>query len=236
MRSIEEFFSLLWKTPDSIERIIPLISLEEGAFPAYLEVDISEDEFEVPTFLLPYVLPAKRDGYTKLVFNLVNGTDGLNRRTAHRKTITTILKQFDYASTSTMRIAHVITSKGLHYYGCRGAIFNESYEPLLLATVKVKFDSNRDSISLSNPKCRLSYKVFDGASEIVEKTIIKQAIPFYASHSVDIQYDRNFYGRTPVELAIEHMGSMIIKPMTPTPSLVTMASFNGTISAYYETQ
>lgn len=235
MSSIEEFFKLLWYISDREGYPIPQVSLEEGAFPAFLEVDISGNKFEVPTPLVPYVASAKRAGYTKLVYNLVNGADNMGRRTFHKKTINTILRQFDDASNSNMRLAHVITSKGLHYYGCRGMIFNENYEPLMLGTLEVEYDAARNTVNMLHPKCRLSYKVFEGASEIVEKTIIKQAIPCYANEYIDINYKGEYFViRAPVEVVIGHMGSMIVKPMVPTLSTVNMTSFNNIIANHHE--
>lgn len=235
MSSIEEFFKLLWRISDREGYPIPQVSLEEGAFPAFLEVDISGNKFEVPTPLVPYVASAKRAGYTKLVYNLVNGADDMGRRTFHKKTIHTILRQFNDASNSNMRLSHVITSKGLHYYGCRGMIFNGNYAPLMLGTLEVEYDAAHNTVNLLHPKCRLSYKVFEGASEIVEKTIIKQAIPCYANEYIDISYMGECFGnRVPVEIVIGYMGSMIVKPMVPTLSIVNMTTFNSIIANHHE--
>lgn len=236
MNSIEGFFKFLWFIVDREGYSIPQVSLEEGAFPAFLEVDISGNKFEVPTPLVPYVTSAKRAGYTKLVYNLVNGADGIGRRTFHKKTINTILRQFnDAGSSSNMRLAHVITSKSLHYYGCRGMIFNGNYEPLMLSTLEVEYDAVHNTVNLSHPKCRLSYKVFEGVSNIVEKTIIKQAIPYYANEAIDIYYKSEHFGnRVPVEIVIGHMDSMIVKPMVPTLSTVNMTNFNNIIANHYE--
>ena len=235
MNSIERFFKFLWYIVDREGYPVPRVSLEEDAFPAFLEVDISGNNFEVPTPLIPYVASAKMAGYTKLVYNLVNGADNIGRRTFHKKTINTIFRQFDDASNSTMRLAHVITSKGLHYYGCRGMILNGNYEPLMLCTLEVEYDAAHNTVNLSYPKCRLSYKVFEDASNIVEKTIIKQVIPYYANEGIDIFYKREYFGhRVPVEIVIGHMGSMIVKPMVPTLSTVNMTNFNNIIANYYE--
>ena len=236
MNSIEGFFKFLWFIVDREGYPIPQVSLEEGAFPAFLEVDISGNKFEVPTPLVPYVASAKRAGYTKLVYNLVNGADNIGRRTFHKKTINTILRQFnDAGNSSNMRLAHVITSKGLHYYGCRGMIFNENYEPLMLCTLEVEYNAVHNTVNLSHPKCRLSYKVFEDVSNIVEKTIIKQAIPYYANEGIDIYYKRDYFGdKVPVEIVIGHMGSMIVKPMVPTLSTINMTNFNNIIANHYE--
>lgn len=236
MNFIQDYFKHLWNIPN-LNSPIPSIPLEGGAFPAYLEVDISGNEFEVPTPLVPYVPIAKGSGCTKLVFSLVHGANSMGIRTFHKKTITTILRQFAMASVDDTRIAHVITSKGVHYYGCKGMFFSEDYEPLLLSTVTVLFNPEDGIINLTNPKCRISYRVFERASELVEKTIIKQAIPFYSNFAVDIKYRGDYYGSNiPVRLSIEHMNSMIVKPCAPTPSSADMRNFNNSIVTYYETQ
>lgn len=236
MTSIKDYFENIWlfKFPRAPISEIPLT---EGAFPAFLEIDISENVFDVPMPLLPYVLDAKDSGCNKLVFNLINGTDDFGRRTFHKKTINTILRQFTDASRGNMRLAHIVTSKNLHYYGGLGMIFNGDYSPLLLATVEVHYDpSTRHIIELSHPKCKLSYKVFSEASEIVEKTIIKQAIPIYSNRGVDIYLNGGCYAtNAPVEISVEHLDSLVVKPVVPTPSYVNPIAFNATIADYYET-
>ena len=232
MNSITDHFKLMWYQPHGRYEI-PNVPLEEGAFPAYLDIDISGNEFEVPVALLPFVKEAKMNGCNRLVFNLVNGPDREGRRTFHKKTIATILKQFTEASTSTMKIAHIVTSKNLHYYGCRGMIFNGNYEPLLIATVKVVYRGPDNRLDLSSPKCKLSYKVFEGCAEIVEKTIIKQAIPYFADNTVFINFDDTYYGEdNQVELEISHLGNMVVRPATPSLSTVSTIGFNNVIAEY----
>lgn len=233
MNAIEDYFNHFWVAPSVGSA--PQVPLDEGACPAFLEVDISGNRIEVPMVLSSHALFAKSQGYTKLVFNLVNGSDDMGRRTFHRKTINTILKQFSYAARGSMRMAHVITSKGLHYYGCRGMIFDGNYNPLLLATITVDFTASTE-VLFSNPACKLSYKVFENAAEIVEKTIIKQAIPLYANNGVDIYCNGCYYGSSlPVKLSIESLDSMIVRPSVPTVSSVNMIDYNNTIVNCYET-
>lgn len=227
---IEDYFKKLWYIPD--RRAIPPISLGNGVFPAFLEVDISSNRFELPTPLVPYAESAKIQGCNKLAFNLVSGADYIGRRTFHKKTINTILRQFIEASLSSMRMAHVITSKGLHYYGCRGMIFNENYQPLILSTVEAEYNPESNKLELSHPKFRISYKVFEGSSEIVEKTIIKQAIPCYANNKVCIKYGGVLSDATPVEVIIEHSDSWIVKPRVPTPNSFSTEYLNGLIDLH----
>lgn len=211
----------------------PWVSLEEGAFPAFLKVDISQNEFEIPVPLIPYLSTAKGYNCNQLVFNLINGCDYIGRRTSHKKNISTILKEFaDASANNTMRIAHIITSKGLHYYGCLGMILDASYEPLMINTLRITWNPIDDTIYMtSHPKCHFSYKVFENSAEIVEKTLIKQLIPFYSKNHVAVGPS---YTASPVELLIEHTDSMVVKPQTPTISMGNPAIFNDTILHHYE--
>jgi len=209
----------------------PSVPLEEGAFPAFLKVDISKNKFEVPVPLIPYVHSAKIRECNQLVFNLVHGCDNMGRRTFHKKTINTILTEFYNASRNNIRIAHVVSSKNIHYYGCSGMILNADYEPLMINTLEVEWNPIGLYISnVLNPKCHLSYKVFEN-TEIVEKTLIKQMIPFYSTHGVTLS---NMIENVPVEIVIEHTDSMIVKPSTPTP-MRDSAFFNDTIVNHYDT-
>lgn len=221
---IEEYFKRLWWERDIN---IPNVSLDDNAFPAFLEIDLRGDELEIPFFLLKPALQAKARGYDKLAFNLVNGSDREGRRTFHHKTVSTILKKFSDASGSSMRIAHVVTSKNLHYYGNWGIILDQNYSPLFVATVKVRLVTD-GTPRLSHPMCKLSYKVFENSQEIVEKTIIKQAIPLFSTYRVDVCFG-TFYSRGSVELAITNLESMVVIPNRPTLISSSVTAFNQTI-------
>lgn len=221
---IEDYFKYLWWEWDINP---PNVSLDDNAFPAFLEIDLRGDELEVPFFLLRPALQAKAHGYDKLAFNLVNGSDREGRRTFHHKTISTILGKFVEASGGSMRIAHVVTSKNLHYYGNRGIILDQNYNPLFVATVKAKLAAD-GTPRLSHPMCKLSYKVFENSQEIVEKTIIKQAIPLFSTRKVDVDFSP-FNSLESVELAITNLESMVVIPNRPTLTSSSVAAFNQTI-------
>lgn len=221
---IEDFFRHLWWEGPSYS---PVVSLDNNAFPAFIEVDLRGDEIEVPFFLIRHVIRAKSQGYDKLAFNLVNGCDPEGRRTFHHKTISTILGKFASATRSPMRIAHVVTSKGIHYYGNQGIILDHEYDPLFVATVRMKLAAD-GGLRLSHPMCKLSYKVFENSQEIVEKTIIKQAIPFFATRQVEIELSP-FCSQESVELAITSLDSMVVVPNRPTIASSAPDAINQTI-------
>lgn len=228
MTSIESYFAESWCMRDTAS--LPTVSIEEVVFPAFLAVDISQDKSEVPTPFVQAALWAREHNYTKIVCNLLHASDNLGVRTFQVRNIKAILKKFSSFSDNYRRLAHIITSKNLHYYGISGMIFNGNYDPLMLTTVEVDFNAVKTNHDfLSNPRLRLSYKTFENSSEIVEKTIIKQAIPYFSRNNIIIVYHNTQIGSTqPVEITIGHLESMIVKPMAPTIS--TIDTFNNTIS------
>lgn len=228
MSSIESYFANSWCIQNT--STLPKVSIEEGAFPAFLEVDISQDKSEVPTAFVEKAIWAKEHNYTKIVCNLLHAPDILGVRTVQKKNIKTILQRFSYFYDRYRRLAHIVTSKNLHYYGTSGMILNGNYDPLMLATIEVDFNAAKiDHDFLSNPRLRLSYKTFEDSSEIIEKTIIKQAIPYFSRNSIYITYSGTQMGPIqPVEIIIGHLESMIVKPVAPTISDVN--TFNNTIS------
>lgn len=228
MSSIESYFANSWCIRNT--STLSKVSIEEGAFPAFLEVDISQDKSEVPTTFVEEAIWAKEHNYTKIVCNLLHAPDTLGVRTVQKKNIKTILQRFSYFYDSYRRLAHIVTSKNLHYYGTSGMILNSNYDPLMLATIEVDFNAAKtDYDFLSNPRLRLSYKTFENSSEIIEKTIIKQAIPYFSRNSIYITYSDTQMGPIqPVEIIIGHLESMIVKPVAPTISDVN--TFNNTIS------
>lgn len=227
--NIDRYFKDLWQQHD--EPWSSNVSIDDNAFPAFLEVDLRGDEIEVPFFLLSPIIRVKFKGYDKLVYNLVNGYDNNNLRTFRHKTINTILGKFIEASESPIRIAHIVTSKNLHYYGNHGIILDQNYNPLFVATIMLKIGNGTPKIY--HPTCKLSYKVFENSQEIVEKTIIKQAIPMFSSCRANVDYSHYNYEEN-VELSITNLESMVIVPNRPTMVSASTNAFNSIILNNYD--
>lgn len=233
MSHIESFFRGLWNIHLSYcASSIPDVDLDNGVFPAFLEIDISGDEFEIPYFLKNVILEAKAGNCDSIVYNLIHGFTEENRRSVVRRTITTILRSFHKAG-NRARIAKVVTTKGLVYYGRRGLILDENYNPLFVAMIKVK---KEDGIfKLSNPSCKISYRVFENSDNIVEKTIIKQAFPIYGEHPVDYYSDIGscYVSNSPVKISIEHLDHLVVKPNQPT--IKDLDNINNILNINYDT-
>lgn len=231
MNDIERYFSDLWFLSLSTTNA-PSVTMDEHSHPAFISCSLKNLE-DTPTMLIPYVskaLSLNGCDFDSLVFNLANGYDYEGRRTIHHKTVSTILRRFTHPNDA--RVAHIVTSKGVHYYGCKGAIFDVNYNPLLLSTVDVGTVNGR--FRLSNPTCKISYRVFNNASELLEKTIIKQAIPLYSARKVYCGCDSG-YGRDMwVRVVIDDLDYMVQRPVRPRIEEVTPKKINDIIANNYD--
>lgn len=233
MSFINSYFGSLWLFSGGDIVPTPNVQLTEDAFPAFLEVDISKGVNEIPTFLMPYYTDSIALGYKKILFNLANGGDENEIRTFRHKTISTILRKFYGATTNSIRIAHIITSKGIHYYGCKGLILDANRNPLLVSTVKCEYDATNRVLKVTNPVCRVSYRVFTNSSELVEKTIIKQGIPYYSQNTVNYGLNRT-RNHEYVEVVIDDYDYMIIKPSKPSFQSIVPDNINKIILDNYD--
>lgn len=211
------------------------VLLGDQTFPAFLTVQLQGNDIEVPVCAMQYFLKARNSGYDKLVFNLLHGPDAVGLRAFHHKTAGAIFRRFADASVTTIRIAHVVTAKGTHYYGNRSIIMDGNHDLLMMTTVMVHFEEN-GSYELTNPICHLSYKVFEHSENMVEKTIIKYGIPAYSGEAVNMIWNgRTFFFEKP-RILIDHYDHLITKPVAPKISETSVEQFNKTIFDTYVTK
>ena len=229
MNYIEHYFSNMWS--NIYEVSLPTVGLDDNAFPAFIEADITSDA-EVPVCVANYCKRFRALNMDKVVYVLSNGYDYDGRRTMHHKTVSTILRRFGMVNNNSMRVAHIVTTKGVHYFGGMGFIMDSNYNPLLICTAKVDFDSN-GRIKFSNPKCNISYRVFDNSSELLEKTIIKQAIPYLSHHTVPIPAGMH-HDYSYVDIMIGDFDYMVVKPVRPTMKQAEPESINSVILNSYD--
>lgn len=228
MNEIERFFLGLWDVSSLSTHPAPAVTIEEQAYPAFMSCSTTQLE-DIPTMLVPYVLKtlALRGNFESIAFNLTCGYDSEGRRSLHHKTVSTILRRINSVSHCSERIAHIITSKGVHYYGGHGLILDADYNPLLISTASLRIQNG--SYNLTDPVCKISYRVFNNASELLEKTIIKQAIPLYSNRRVYCQKDNTSDNAVWVKVIIDDLDYMVSKPVRPRIADVTPESINNII-------
>lgn len=223
MNKVESYLSGSWSIP---QLGYPRLPLDSEVFSAFLSVDISKNSIEIPICVASILKQAKKKGYTRIIFPLIDGEPWQGCRVVSCNTSNTIFRKFWEASIDGNRLAHVITPKGISYYGGRGIILNSRHELLMLTTAKVTFRENY--ITLSDPMCYLSYKVFEHSNELVEKNLIKVGLPM-CSRGIYFTDENIVYPK----VIIDNLDSFIVKPVRPTMDNATVEQFNKTIVDNY---
>lgn len=184
-----------------------------------IAVDISEDEFEVPTFLLK-VFYDLSDATDKIVCVLASTEVPINKSTA-----TSILSTLGGA-TLYDRLRQIITNKGETYYGCKGLILDCNFNPLFLTTAC--FKKIKNTLTVTGIKVHVARDIFARQGEIIPNTIIKKLIPTYCTLSgIDLRVGRHVYlENAKPEVVIGFMNNMILSRVLPSVSTANDAHFN----------
>ena len=142
-----------------------------------------------------------------------------------RRTFNSIIRQL-FSVPFGNKLQKVITNKGEIYYGGKGIIFNENYDPLLLCTLaarNIQTEDGKNAMRYYRPICHISPKVFLEPDKLVNKGIIKKLIPFYISQVVRFPrvHNGNFYINaedTKVKVIVDNFDKFFIEPIKPTPT------------------
>ena len=154
------------------------------SFRKFLQVDMSKDSFEIPTIMAGVTLnyfsnPEKIANTPLYVFPLYVGRDiGIY------KTSDSIVRHLIRTSYDD-RLSKVSTQSGSIFYGGKGLLLDETFDPLLLCTLKchkVFQDGGVCKIIMDNPIVHVNPKVFFDTVGLLSKSIVKKVIPYYLSH------------------------------------------------------
>ena len=186
---------------------------ESPSFRKFLQVDTSKESFEIPTIMTGDSLSNILEG-SLLVLPLYVGKDiGIYR------TSDSVVRHLITASYED-RLVKARTSSGLTFYGGKGLILNERFNPLLLCTFKchiegisvggtppafssVMIDSpivnvnptvfldTTSSVIVDSMVVHVNPMVFLDTTDLINKSIVKKVIPYYLSHSSYALISRN---------------------------------------------
>lgn len=220
--NVGQHFRSLWSNI-SITRFLNSIGISDNAFAAFMEIPI-KDGMEIPTIVAPYVWYAMNVGNDSIVMNLSSGLGKRREQFFTHKTVTAILSRFEDASEyETLRMAKVKTMKGTCYYGTRGLILDGDYNPIAMSTVRICKDDQE--IHFEDPKFLVSYRVFEHSSELIEHSIIKQAIPMY--HMEPVYVDRSSSDSYKlVDVVVDDLDYMVTKPALQPMNYLSQEAMN----------
>ena len=157
---------------------------ESPSFRKFLQVDTSKESFEIPTIMTGDSLSDILEG-SLLVLPLYVGKDiGIYR------TSDSVVRHLITASYED-RLVKARTSSGLTFYGGKGLILNERFNPLLLCTFKCHIEGISvggtppafPSVIIDSRVVHVNPMVFLDTTDLINKSIVKKVIPYYLSNS-----------------------------------------------------
>ena len=187
---------------------LPVNSLNLGGYNTSLIVDCTSNNIDIPIILKSAIVREE------LLANPCVYSKGIYSETSNIQ-IRTALKIFEQMRTVTpeYRIRKVVTSSTTYYVGT-GLILNCEFKPLLMLSLSADVQEG----AFTKVNCKVHPRVFAKPKDLVNKTIIKKAIPYYMTNTVNIESTASFhsdYLEGKVRIIIEDFDDMFVTPNTP---------------------
>ena len=209
--------------------LVDSLSLDtNNVYKLNLVVDITKDEIEIPVVARTHfesVIYSKLLGdcnnVEKLILPLYD-----NSRSQSRRTFDSILRQIFCNTHYNERLQKIVTNKGDIYYGGKGIILDENFNPLLMCTLLTKiidYDEVGKRSLYYRPICYVHPKVFEEPTKLINKGIITKLIPFYSNTEINspVNYNSVFingYESKKVKIIIDSFDRFFVRPVKPAPS------------------
>lgn len=187
---------------------IPIISTTLEGYNTSLIVDCTSNNIDIPITLKSSIVREE------LLANPCVYSKGIYSRT-NNILVRTALKIFENMQLvqPEHRIRKITTPSTTYYVGT-GLILNHELKPLLMLSLSA--DVQEGAFTKAN--CRVHPRVFAEPKDLVNKTIIKKAIPYYMNNTVNIESTSSFhsdYLDGKVRIIIEDFDDMFAIPNTP---------------------
>ena len=152
---------------------------KNNVFSKLCVIDLTGDTIEIPIFAKNVVEDTliNSSSTTKIVLPLYSNSNTYNRRTAD-----SIIRSFFVRGNLTERLQKVVTNKNEIYYGMKGIILDEHFNPLIMVTMSL----DRRSRMYKKVTIYIHPEVFLNTTGLIHKSIIKKIIPFYISYNEDL--------------------------------------------------
>lgn len=223
------------------DQLIRELSLENNnVFNRYLITKVNGDEIEVPMIAREHIEQIISDNMSPFSGTLSVHTIILplyeNSMPQERRTFDSFIRQFFTTTDYVRRLQKITSNKGEVYYGGRGLIFDDRYNPLMVCTLKarkVQVDGTF-KVAYFRPIVYINPIVFTESDKLINKGIIKKIIPYYTGRGIifpDSRYD-TFYSDLANEenkkavVIIDNPDRFFVKPTVPKPQSCTTESLN----------
>lgn len=199
--------------------------LKGETFTKFISIDLTGDLFEIPAIYAPIAIRVRSLGHDKLVIPLDLSSMSF-KNTSLASSILNSIGSFNHFN----GLLKIITSKENIYYGNRGVILDENFNPLFLTTYVIE-EADTNSYKVRQANCRIPHEVFQRQDEVIPKTIYKKLIPLYGVSTFQSPYipmpadSINFSAVNKVQVIIGEMPEIVVSSNTPEPSSATDEEF-----------
>lgn len=227
----------------SADQLIKELSLENNnVFNRFLVTKVGGDEIEVPAIARIHIEQATYDVMSPHIGASRIQTVVLplyeNSVPQERRTFDSFIGQFFATTDYNRRLQKITSSKGEVYYGGRGLIFDDKYNPLIMCTLKARKQVQEDGtfrMAYFKPVIYVNPIVFTEPDKLINKGIIKKIIPYYTGGGIlfpsamnrlfCIDSENNQESRKAMVI-IDNPNRFFIKPTMPKPQSCTTESLN----------
>lgn len=199
-----------------------------NVFNRFITVEVNNDEFEIPLIAkgaIEYQLRELHNNNKKIIIPLYSNTFSADVRT-----FDSFIRHSAPLSFS-QRLCKLITKKGEVYYGGRGLILDNNFNPLLFCSLKAKrflAPDDTEAIHYIQVVTRISPSVFQEKS-MVNTGIISKIIPLFSNMSFYLDsfpytFRSSTFRKTDVKdildplIIIGNIDDLVIEPVPPKPT------------------
>lgn len=224
------------------DQLIKELSLENNnVFNRFLVTKVGGDEIEVPMIAREHIERAVSDVMSPLTGASRIQTVVLplyeNSIPQERRTFDSFIRQFFVTTNYSRRLQKITSNKGEVYYGGKGLIFDNRYNPLIMCTLKARKQVQESGIfrmAYFKPVIYVNPIVFTEPDKLINKGIIKKIIPYYTGRGIifpDLS-ESTFYSDLANEenkkaaVIIDNPDRFFVKPTVPKPQSCTTESLN----------
>lgn len=225
------------------DQLIKELSLENNnVFNRFLVTKVGGDEIEVPVIAREHIEQAVSD-----VMSPRTGASRIqtvvlplyeNSVPQERRTFDSFIRQFFTGTHYSRRLQKITSNKGEVYYGGKGLIFDDRYNPLIMCTLKARKqvqESGTFRMAYFRPVIYVNPIVFTESDKLINKGIIKKIIPYYTDRGIYfpnpryslfcVDSENNQESRKAIVI-IDNPNRFFIKPTMPKPQSCTTESLN----------
>lgn len=214
------------------------LSLENNnVFSRFLVTRIDGDEVDIPVIARRHIESNIFNNIAPLTGEVSIQTLALplyeNTLPQEKKTFDSFIMQFFYNTNYSMRIQKIVSNKGEVYYGGKGLIFDDKYNPLLICTLRLRkvVEDGTYTGKYFKHVIYVSPIVFMESGRLINRGIIKKLIPYCTGTEISFPSGTNTLfstnrDREKAIIVVDDLDKFFVKPTVPKPQDCITESLN----------